>query len=63
LHGVDDDTVPFTSSRKAAKLMKAWGLSSIDDIYLHEVDHTSLLFDLMFGGKSKQKLIDCLRQR
>lgn len=61
LHGVKDDTVPFTSSRKGAKLMRAWGLSSIYDEYLHDVDHTGIVFDIMFGGKSKQNIIDCLK--
>ena len=60
LHGLEDDTVPFTSSRKGAKLMRAWGLTSIYDAYLHDVDHTGIIFDIMFGGKSKNTIIDCL---
>lgn len=59
-HGEDDDTVPISSSRKATKLMKAWGLTSIQSIYLANVDHVNILFDFMFGGKSKDALIKFL---
>lgn len=52
IHGDNDDTVPFTSTRQAAKLLSMAGINKCDELYLKETGHSDTVFHLMFGGET-----------
>ncbi len=54
IHGIDDDTVPFTSSKKLIAAMRSTGLDmDCTEHYLTSVDHTEVVIDIMLGGQSR----------
>lgn len=60
IHGMLDDTVPFTATREAAKLLKQIGIDKCDEMYLSEKGHSDTVFDLMFGGKTATAVMNWL---
>ncbi|CAB9519353.1 Probable isoprenylcysteine alpha-carbonyl methylesterase ICMEL1 [Seminavis robusta] len=60
IHGTHDDTVPFTSSRQAAKLFSLAGIHKCQEMYLSETGHSDTVLELMLGGKTQDILMDWL---
>lgn len=60
IHGVQDDTVPFTATREAAKFLNLAGITKCDEMYLADKGHSDTVFDLMFGGKTQTAVMDWL---
>ena len=60
IHGILDDTVPFTATREAAKFLKLVGINKCDEMYLSEKGHSDTVFDLMFGGKTLATVMNWL---
>lgn len=62
IHGDDDDTVPFTSTRQAARLLSMAGISKCDELYLKETGHSDTVFHLMFGGETMDFISEWLER-
>ena len=60
IHGVHDDTVPFTATRQAAKLLNLAGITKCDEMYLSETGHSETVFELMFGGRTQTAVMNWL---
>ena len=59
IHGIEDDTVPFTSTGEAARLMRACGITKCDEIYLPESGHDTIIH-VMLGGRARDAILDWL---
>lgn len=62
VHGVHDDTVPYTSTRQAAKLLNLAGINKCDELYLSETGHSETVFHIMLGGKTKDAVFSWLEK-
>ena len=60
IHGVRDDTVPFTATRQAAKLLALSGITKCDEMYLSDMGHSETVFELMFGGRTQDAVLGWL---
>jgi acetyl esterase/lipase len=60
IHGIEDDTVPFTSTGEAARLLRACGTTKCDEIYLPETGHSDTILHVMFGGRARNDILDWL---
>jgi dipeptidyl aminopeptidase/acylaminoacyl peptidase len=60
IHGIEDDTVPFTSTGEAARLLRACGTTKCDEIYLPETGHSDAILHVMFGGRARNDILDWL---
>jgi len=63
IHGVQDETVPFTSTRQAVKLLRNAGITKCDSMFMSETGHSDTVFELMFGGKTQSVVMDWLEHR
>ena len=61
VHGLDDDTVPFTSAYRAAKLFRGWGYSNLETEFLVDTGHQDLIEHLMFEGETKDVVMSWLQ--
>lgn len=57
-HGIQDDTVPISSTRQAALLLRSLGISQCEETYFGETGHSDTVFELMFGGKTKDSVFE-----
>ena len=60
IHGMQDDTVPFTATREAAKFLNLSGITKCDEMYLTDKGHSDTVFDFMFGGKTQTAVMNWL---
>lgn len=60
LHGVEDDTVPFTSTSEAARIIKSCGAGHCSEYYMSKVGHSDVIMHFMLGGRSPVVVIDWL---
>jgi hypothetical protein len=60
LHGIHDDTVPFTATSEAARIMRSCGVKQIDEIYLPETGHQDAVVQLMLGGCTSNAVVEWL---
>ena len=52
LHGMHDDTVPFTSTSEAARIIKSCGARYCSEYYISKIGHVDVIMDFMLGGRS-----------
>jgi len=57
VHGMDDETVPFTSTSEAARIMRSCGAQYCSEYYLSETGHTDVIMHFMMGGRSKDAVM------
>jgi hypothetical protein len=57
-HGIQDDTVPVSSTRQAALLLRSLGISQCEETYFDETGHSDTVFELMFGGKTRDSVFE-----
>ena len=60
VHGIEDATVPFTSTADAGRILRSCGLQRCDEIYLDETGHQDVVVHFMFGGPTKDLTLDWL---
>jgi len=53
VHGIEDHTVPFTSTSEAARIMKSCG-AICKEFYVPKTDHADVVMHFMLDGKSKE---------
>ena len=54
IHGLEDDTVPFTSTQKLVSAIKQTGIDvNCTEYYLPNVEHAEVIIDVMTGGQSR----------
>jgi acetyl esterase/lipase len=63
IHGIDDDVVPFTSTQKLVSAVKQVGPTPCVEYYLPNVNHIDLVTGLMFGGQSKDIILNWLDKK
>jgi hypothetical protein len=57
LHGMEDSTVPFTSTSDAAALIRSCGIERCDEIYIGKAGHQDTILHLMLGGVTRTAVI------
>ncbi|KAL3933704.1 MAG: hypothetical protein SGARI_003649 [Bacillariaceae sp.] len=61
IHGIEDDTVPFTASCEAARVLRSCGVTSCDEIYVPETGHQDCVVALMLGGRAQTEIVEWLK--
>lgn len=62
LHGDEDVVVPFTSARRTVRLLQSIGCKDVDTKIL-KLGHADTLFHVMFGGETREILMNWLQNR
>ena len=60
IHGVEDETVPFTATSEAARVLRSCGLRNVDEIYVTGTGHQEDIVQVMLGGKFRDLIVDWL---
>ena len=60
IHGVEDETVPFTATSEAARVLRSCGLRQLDEIYVTGTGHQEDIVQVMLGGKFRDLIVDWL---
>jgi len=50
VHGIEDDTVPFTSTVDAAAIVRSCGVRGCEECYVPDIGHQDVVMQLMLGG-------------
>lgn len=50
LHGMEDETVPYTSTSEAARIIRNCGASKCEEYYLGKTGHADVIMHFMLGG-------------
>jgi pimeloyl-ACP methyl ester carboxylesterase len=58
VHGTEDDTVPFTATAEAARLLMACGLEQVEQVYLPHTGHQDVPVQLMVGGRARDVVLE-----
>lgn len=53
VHGIEDDTVPFTSTSEGARIMRMCGVQQCEEFYAPLTGHQDAVIHLMLGGRVK----------
>ena len=63
IHGIEDGTVPFTSTAEFASILRACGVPSsrISEVYIAETSHQDVVMQLMLGGRTQTAVMDWLK--
>ncbi|KAG7372341.1 hypothetical protein IV203_018484 [Nitzschia inconspicua] len=62
IHGIEDDTVPFTASSEAARVLRSCGVVNCQEYYVPETGHQDAVVHLMLGGRVRNAIIRWLFQ-
>lgn len=57
IHGMNDDVVPFSSAKRAAKILQNWGYDNVETHYLKSTGHQDTIMHLMFGGATRDFIL------
>lgn len=63
MHGIEDDTVPFTATAETAKILRSVGVQTCDECYAPLTGHQDVVMHLMLGGRVKDYIREWLQQR
>jgi acetyl esterase/lipase len=63
LHGMEDSTVPFTSTSELGRRLKACGLSNVQEIYLAKTGHQETIMQVMTGGLTRDKIVEWMKEK
>lgn len=58
IHGVEDDTVPFTATSEAGRLFRSLGLTRVQEIYIPNTGHQDAIVQCMLGGKVSEEVLE-----
>jgi acetyl esterase/lipase len=62
LHGIEDDTVPFTATSEAARILRSCGVTRCDEYYAPLTGHQDIIMHLMLGGRAQTAIVKWLDQ-
>jgi hypothetical protein len=65
IHGMNDDTVPFTSTKKLVHALRSkleMNEANCDEYYLKGVEHGDVIIQLMVGGEIRKIVTEWLRR-
>lgn len=60
MHGIEDDTVPFTATAEAARILSSCGIQA-DEIYLERTGHQDVPVQFMTGGLTRKAVLEWIR--
>lgn len=60
VHGIDDSTVPFTSTTDCARSIRSLGIKVCDELYLTGTGHQDVIMHFMLGGPARNLVFDWL---
>lgn len=63
IHGVEDDTVPFTATSEAGRLFRSFGLTRIQEIYIPFTGHQDAIVQCMLGGKVSVEVVGWIERK
>lgn len=63
VHGIEDSTVPFTSTSQAARVIRSCGASRCHEMYLSKTEHQQAVMELMLGGRTLDSITDWILKR
>ena len=62
VHGIEDDTVPFTATGEAARILRSCGIEDIHEHYSPLTGHQDAVVHLMLGGRVQDAIVDWLKK-
>jgi len=63
IHGIEDKTVPFTSTSDIAYCLQACGIQDCTEHYIPKCGHADVILHLMLGGESEHTVSQWLQKR
>jgi acetyl esterase/lipase len=60
VHGIVDDTVPFTATAEAARVLRSTG-QSVSEIYLPDTGHQDAVMQIMLGGPVRNVILEWIQ--
>ena len=63
IHGMNDETVPSSSTKVAAQLINSTGVAVCKEIYVDDLGHEETIVQVMFGGPVQDILTNLLQQQ
>ena len=60
IHGMEDDTVPFTATAEAAHVLRSCGLTRCQEFYIPQAGHQDTVMQLMLGGRTREAVMEWL---
>lgn len=58
LHAIEDDTVPFTSTAEAARVLRSCGVTQVEELYVGPgTGHQDTVMQLMLGGPTQEAVM------
>jgi acetyl esterase/lipase len=61
VHGIEDDTVPFTSTGEAARVLRTCGVTKCQEIYVAATGHQDIVMQIMLGGRTREAVVDWIK--
>lgn len=63
LHSIEDETVPFTSTAEAARVLRSCGVTQCQELYVGPgTAHSDTVLQLMRGGPTREAVLAWMRQ-
>ena len=63
VHGMEDDTVPYSASKEAGRVLRASGITQCSEIYERDAGHEEAIMQVMIGGPVQDIIIDLLKEQ
>jgi hypothetical protein len=63
VHGIEDDTVPYTATSETARIFRSAGVGSCEEFYAPRTGHQDAVMHLMLGGRVKDFVQKWLREK
>lgn len=61
VHGIEDDTVPFTATGEAARVLRLCGVTKCQEIYIPAIGHQDTVMQIMLGGRTREAVVDWIK--
>jgi predicted esterase len=61
VHGIEDDTVPFTATAEAARVLRTCGVTKCQEIYVAATGHQDTVMQIMLGGRTREAVVDWIK--
>jgi acetyl esterase/lipase len=61
VHGIEDDTVPFTATAEAARVLRTCGVTKCQEIYVAATGHPDTVMQIMLGGRTREAVVDWIK--
>jgi acetyl esterase/lipase len=61
VHGIEDDTVPFTATGEAARVLRTCGVTKCQEIYVAATGHQDTVMQIMLGGRTRVAVVNWIK--